>query len=350
MALPGIACPARGGKHESLFGLINMNGRFYDPRIGRFLSPDNGDCPVNGGVQMSDFTQNFNRYSYCLNNPLVFTDPSGEVVFLIGFIVGAYIGGAWMNDWKMNPAKWDYKSSNTWVGMIGGCLIGGFAASMGWYALTTNYAFNINVGISGLQGAFQGGAQFLVSNSGIIFQGLGYATAAGGGAFLTHEAIKGLNNRDVKVERPRWSEKYFQESEDDAKELLLESSRLFNVETTYWSTSKGYYFEPIQGNAYGYSYDPISLTMIDYNVSIGYQSNTINSTYRYTYVENLGGNLYLSPSIFELSLVYNRAHTHPKSSPPSASDLTFSYLFGIPCIVFGWNGSVYKYGGNGYWR
>ena len=60
--------------HEMLpeFGLINMNGRLYDPILGRFLSPDNY-------VQMPDFSQSFNRYSYCLNNPLKYTDPSGEL-------------------------------------------------------------------------------------------------------------------------------------------------------------------------------------------------------------------------------------------------------------------------------
>ena len=59
--------------HEMMpeFGLINMNGRVYDPNLGRFLSPDNY-------VQMPDNSQNFNRYSYCLNNPLKYNDPSGE--------------------------------------------------------------------------------------------------------------------------------------------------------------------------------------------------------------------------------------------------------------------------------
>ena len=47
-----------------------MNGRIYDPLLGRFLSPDMY-------VQAPDFTQSHNRYSYCLNNPLMFTDPSG---------------------------------------------------------------------------------------------------------------------------------------------------------------------------------------------------------------------------------------------------------------------------------
>lgn len=60
--------------HEMLneYGIINMNGRLYDPVIGRFFSPDNY-------VQMPDNSQNFNRYSYCLNNPLKYTDPSGEL-------------------------------------------------------------------------------------------------------------------------------------------------------------------------------------------------------------------------------------------------------------------------------
>ena len=59
--------------HEMLndFDIINMNGRLYDPVLGRFLSPDNF-------VQMPDNAQSYNRYSYCLNNPLKYTDPSGE--------------------------------------------------------------------------------------------------------------------------------------------------------------------------------------------------------------------------------------------------------------------------------
>ena len=61
-----------GHEHLTWFGLINMNARLYDPVLGRFLSPD----PF---VQMPDFTQNFNRYSYCLNNPFVYVDENGEL-------------------------------------------------------------------------------------------------------------------------------------------------------------------------------------------------------------------------------------------------------------------------------
>jgi hypothetical protein len=48
-----------------------MNGRLYDPVLGRMLSPDNN-------IQEGFNTQNYNRYSYVLNNPLKFNDPSGE--------------------------------------------------------------------------------------------------------------------------------------------------------------------------------------------------------------------------------------------------------------------------------
>ena len=60
--------------HEMLpqFGLIHMDGRVYDPAIGRFLSPDNY-------VQMPESSQSFNRYSYCINNPLKYTDPTGQL-------------------------------------------------------------------------------------------------------------------------------------------------------------------------------------------------------------------------------------------------------------------------------
>lgn len=53
------------------FDLVDMKGRLYDPVVGRFLSPDNY-------VQTLDNSQNYNRYSYCLNNPLKYTDPTGE--------------------------------------------------------------------------------------------------------------------------------------------------------------------------------------------------------------------------------------------------------------------------------
>ena len=65
--------------HEQMdeVGLIHMNGRVYDPKLGRFLQAD----PF---IQEADNTQSYNRYSYVINNPLNATDPSG---FIFGKIV-----------------------------------------------------------------------------------------------------------------------------------------------------------------------------------------------------------------------------------------------------------------------
>lgn len=59
-----------GHEQADGFGVIHMNGRIYDPALGRFLQAD----PY---VQDPLNLQSLNRYSYVLNNPLAYTDPSG---------------------------------------------------------------------------------------------------------------------------------------------------------------------------------------------------------------------------------------------------------------------------------
>lgn len=58
--------------HEMLdnLNLIHMNGRVYDPVIGRFMSPD----PV---ITKIGDSQRSNPYSYVENRPLTMTDPTG---------------------------------------------------------------------------------------------------------------------------------------------------------------------------------------------------------------------------------------------------------------------------------
>ena len=74
-ALPIVAeeTPRGFTDHEHLddFTLVHMNARVYDPKLGRFLSPD----PF---IQFPESTQGLNRYTYTLNNPLSFTDPTGH--------------------------------------------------------------------------------------------------------------------------------------------------------------------------------------------------------------------------------------------------------------------------------
>ncbi|MEO8674725.1 MAG: Ig-like domain-containing protein [Casimicrobiaceae bacterium] len=79
-------------------GLVHMNGRIYDPFTGRFLSAD----PL---VQDAYNIQSYNRYTYVLNNPLSFTDPTGfswwtkwrrPIIAIVAAIATYGIASAWM--------------------------------------------------------------------------------------------------------------------------------------------------------------------------------------------------------------------------------------------------------------
>lgn len=151
--------------HEMLndYQIINMNGRLYDPVLGRFLSPDNF-------VQTPDFSQNYNRYSYCLNNPLKYTDPSGEFWNLI---IGAAIGGVF--NWITHGCQFNAKglgyfttgalagsvgagiASGTSVAMAGGNFWSGFAGLANGISSTGFWAGAVTSASSGFAGGFLSG-------------------------------------------------------------------------------------------------------------------------------------------------------------------------------------------------
>jgi RHS repeat-associated protein len=60
-----------GEREDAETGLIYLNARYYDPKAGRFLSPDSLD-PTLPGVGT-------NRYAYALNDPVNLSDPTGFV-------------------------------------------------------------------------------------------------------------------------------------------------------------------------------------------------------------------------------------------------------------------------------
>lgn len=102
-------------EHIDMFDMVNMDGRMYDPVVGRFLSPD----PY---VQMPDYTQSLNRYAYCVNNPLSLTDPTGyswigdTFAALVGIAVGVETAGL---------------ASGIYGAIVGGALGGASASFMG---------------------------------------------------------------------------------------------------------------------------------------------------------------------------------------------------------------------------
>jgi RHS repeat-associated protein len=203
-----------GHEHLPEFALINMNGRMYDPILGRFLSPD----PY---VQAPEFSQNFNRYSYCLNNPLIYTDPSGELFGIDDAVIiaaMAYIGGMQSNFSyaaanavnPFNPGNWNWKSAHTYIGMAGGAMGG---AGVAGYAIPYTQVPGMMT-----NGALQAGVQVTLNGIGNVTDGrkffdnwywsagMGFASGAFSGYGLAKE--KGLNywwGNEVKYNRTAWS-------------------------------------------------------------------------------------------------------------------------------------------------
>jgi RHS repeat-associated protein len=130
--------------HEMLdeIGLIHMNGRVYDPLVGRFLSAD-------PNIQSPGNLQSYNRYSYVMNNPLGYTDPSGYswwtsirniVVRGVAAVADAYGCSGYCS--AAVGAYQGYKSGGAAGAVVSG--IGGYAGyQMSVFAPLTNQAGNV---------------------------------------------------------------------------------------------------------------------------------------------------------------------------------------------------------------
>ncbi len=145
-----------------LFHPIHMNGRIYDPKLGRMLQAD----PF---VQSPTNSQSLNRYSYVLNNPLSYTDPSGYfslssvwkkwirpivsiAVMAVGMVFAPYLAPVW-------------GALSGWIatGNLQGALVGAFSSivfSGIGNAFASVQAANAARGIAGLT-ALQTGAKVL---------------------------------------------------------------------------------------------------------------------------------------------------------------------------------------------
>ena len=156
-----------GHEHLPWFGLINMNARLYDPALGRFLSPD----PY---VQAPDFSQSFNRYSYCLNNPLRYVDKNGEFWNLI---IGGLIGG--IVNWATHGCQFSWKG----LGYFGvGALAGALSAGIGTGISSAMAGGSFSAGFMGTAAAKVAATSFLSG------------AAMGGGAGATGGLISGMGN------------------------------------------------------------------------------------------------------------------------------------------------------------
>jgi len=158
-----------GHEHLDDLGVVHMNGRIFDPVIARFMQGD----PF---VQAMDYLQNYNRYSYCYNNPLNCTDPTGyfslrKLVKIVAVVVATvYTAGA-ASAWAASALGYSSVAAATsaslgasmFVGAVGGAA-SGFVAS----AITTGSLSGAIHG--GIQGAFSGA---LFSAAGSMIDGVG---------------------------------------------------------------------------------------------------------------------------------------------------------------------------------
>ena len=136
-----------GHEHLTWFGLVNMNARLYDPLLGRFLSPD----PY---VQAPDFTQNFNRYSYALNNPLRYTDESGEFALTTMLIVGGIAAAVFgIGNLVAHAIRQDDLGHGNWAKYFFSGAIAGFAVgSLGYLGYAGLTALSGMAGFLGTAG------------------------------------------------------------------------------------------------------------------------------------------------------------------------------------------------------
>ena len=122
--------------HEQVdsMGIVHMNGRIYDPKLGRFLQAD----PV---VQAPKNSQSLNRYTYVFNNPLSYTDPSGFISFrtivkLAAAAVITYVTWGAASGWAVGFAWGSTAGTTATLTAAGGAFAGAVSGAVGGAILT----------------------------------------------------------------------------------------------------------------------------------------------------------------------------------------------------------------------
>lgn len=163
--------------HEAVdgTGVIHMNGRIYDSEVGRFLQAD----PV---IQAPDNAQSWNAYTYCFNNPLAYTDPSGNIslrqalglviAVAASFISGQYwIAGNYLAAFGVAVAG-GFAAGAVSTGTIRGGVIGAFGAAMSFGIATMGLGPYTNILAQGLSGGIVEGVSGGDFGNGFISAGL----------------------------------------------------------------------------------------------------------------------------------------------------------------------------------
>ncbi len=76
----------RGYYYDTETGFYYLQTRYYDPTICRFINADNYELVS----ELASVPGQLNMYAYCGNNPIMYTDPSGE---LVGWAIALIVAG-----------------------------------------------------------------------------------------------------------------------------------------------------------------------------------------------------------------------------------------------------------------
>jgi len=179
------------------FDLIHMNGRIYDPVLARFLSAD----PT---IQSPDNLQDLNKYSYCLNNPLHYVDPTGfgwfdwlgDLIHDIGHIIGDVIHEVGKAIGSILENRYFQMAAGIAMSFIPGLQGFGLALAEGAYA-----AFNTALAGGGIGDMLKSGAMaFVGSEFGSWMNAKEFSkTAFGTEKWVEGVALRGIEGGGMRI-------------------------------------------------------------------------------------------------------------------------------------------------------
>ncbi len=136
----------RGYYYDKEIGLYYLQSRYYDSRVGRFVTADNPRV-----VAIDPTPVNISLYTYCQNEPIFHSDPNGYWVLTLGvswgisFLIGINIFATLLID-----SSWDYGlfiGATLLTGIAGKGLSGSFGFYWG-FSRIQDYLNSVTVGFA----------------------------------------------------------------------------------------------------------------------------------------------------------------------------------------------------------
>ncbi len=172
----------RGYYYDTETGFYYLQTRYYDPSIMRFINADNYEL-----VATLSSSHELNLYAYCGNNPVMYTDETGEGFFLVACLVGVIVG-ATFGAVDAAASGENILASAIIYGVAGG-LTGAISALSG--------SFAVQFGVNTLINFTANTANDYFNNKNIAWQDnfLNAGISAGLSSFINTQAIGLITNK-----------------------------------------------------------------------------------------------------------------------------------------------------------